>query len=729
MDNEVNHLLEFGEFRIDPEQRLLFRHQEPVPLTPKAFDLLCVLVQRSGKVVLKDDLMKILWPDTFVEESNLGQHVSQLRKALGERAQSSSYIVTVPGRGYRFASEVRALPREGESIIVATRSRVVIEEGTSGRKVDPVSELARFPDRESKALPGAVGQPQRGRIASLVLLAAVMSALAMWFFLRPVPVPRVARTVQLTHTGRVEPFGPAFTDGSRVLFAERFGGTQSLAQVAEQGGEPALVSTSVPSIELYDIDRRHSRMLVASPGSTDTPYPLWIVPTATGSARRVGDILARYAAWSPDGQQIAFAAGGDLSIVGEDGLQPHKVFTAPGVIGFIRWSPDGGHLSLTVRSTSTGTASLWEVAPDGRDGHALSLPFPGKAPAGWGAGECCGDWSPDGKYFLFRSYRDGVTSLWMTPTENNWVHRGTNQPVQLYTTPNRINEPRFSADGRKILFVNYQEKRELVRYDSVRKLFVPYLGGIPARHVSFARDGQWVAYKNQLDGCLWRSRVDGTQALQLTFPPIDVYHSTWSPDGKTIAFEGSGRLYTIPFDGGTPQRLLPEEVAGGQPSWSPDGKALVFTDWNSSTRDAIAVLDLTTRQIQMVPASENFEGPQWSPDGKYIVAGSIKDKKLMLFDLERRRWSELAEGAPYGWGIRWSSDSKYVYYQHVFAGEQPIFRVRLSDRTVEQVTSSRQILRADVLSYSMTGLTPDNSPLASLVHTNSDVYALELDLP
>lgn len=107
MANGVKHLLEFGPYRVDPEHRLLLRGQNPVPLSPKAFDLLLVLLERSGEVVSKDDLMNLLWPDTFVEESNLGQHVFQLRKALGERSQDRTYIITVPGRGYRFAKEVR----------------------------------------------------------------------------------------------------------------------------------------------------------------------------------------------------------------------------------------------------------------------------------------------------------------------------------------------------------------------------------------------------------------------------------------------------------------------------------------------------------------------------------------------------------------------------------------------------------------------------------------------
>jgi eukaryotic-like serine/threonine-protein kinase len=112
MANGVKHLLEFGPYRVDAEHRLLLRGHDAVPLSPKAFDLLLVLLERSGEVVSKDDLMKLLWPDTFVEESNLGQQVFQLRKALGERPQDHAYIITVPGRGYQFVEQVRAVSPE-----------------------------------------------------------------------------------------------------------------------------------------------------------------------------------------------------------------------------------------------------------------------------------------------------------------------------------------------------------------------------------------------------------------------------------------------------------------------------------------------------------------------------------------------------------------------------------------------------------------------------------------
>jgi eukaryotic-like serine/threonine-protein kinase len=130
MSNEAKELYEFGPYRLDPEKRLLFRGAEPVSLQMKAFETLLALVRHSEEVVLKDDLMKAVWPDTFVEESNLTQNISVLRKTLGDDAGERRYIVTVPGRGYRFIEKVRSVPRE-EVVFVEShaRSRVVITEG------------------------------------------------------------------------------------------------------------------------------------------------------------------------------------------------------------------------------------------------------------------------------------------------------------------------------------------------------------------------------------------------------------------------------------------------------------------------------------------------------------------------------------------------------------------------------------------------------------------------
>src|SRR5215469_9462282 len=110
MCSQVKDLYEFGPFRIDSRERLLSCHGKPIAVTPKAFDTLLVLVQNSGHLLLKEELMKAIWPDSFVEEVNLSQCISALRRALGDTAQKSRYIVTVPGKGYRFMAEIKPVP-------------------------------------------------------------------------------------------------------------------------------------------------------------------------------------------------------------------------------------------------------------------------------------------------------------------------------------------------------------------------------------------------------------------------------------------------------------------------------------------------------------------------------------------------------------------------------------------------------------------------------------------
>lgn len=123
----VKELYEFGPFRVDPQKEILLREGEPVPLTPKTFQILLVLVRHSKEVVTKDDLMKTVWPDTFVEETNLTRNIFTLRKALGESPQDHQYILTVPGRGYRLAESVRLVPGQEVDIIAAHHSKVQVQ--------------------------------------------------------------------------------------------------------------------------------------------------------------------------------------------------------------------------------------------------------------------------------------------------------------------------------------------------------------------------------------------------------------------------------------------------------------------------------------------------------------------------------------------------------------------------------------------------------------------------
>ena len=123
----VKQLYQFGPFRVDPEKEILLRAGDPVPLTPKTFQILLVLVRHSKEVVTKDDLMKTVWPDTFVEEANLSRNIFMLRKALGESPQDHQYILTVPGRGYRLTENVRLVPEQELSIVAASHSKVQLQ--------------------------------------------------------------------------------------------------------------------------------------------------------------------------------------------------------------------------------------------------------------------------------------------------------------------------------------------------------------------------------------------------------------------------------------------------------------------------------------------------------------------------------------------------------------------------------------------------------------------------
>jgi eukaryotic-like serine/threonine-protein kinase len=118
---------EFGPFRVDPEKEVLLRAGQPVQLTPKTFQILLVLIRHHKEVVTKDDLMKTVWPDTFVEEANLSRNIFMLRKALGETPQDHQYVLTVPGRGYRFAETVRLVPGQQVNIVTAQHSKVQVQ--------------------------------------------------------------------------------------------------------------------------------------------------------------------------------------------------------------------------------------------------------------------------------------------------------------------------------------------------------------------------------------------------------------------------------------------------------------------------------------------------------------------------------------------------------------------------------------------------------------------------
>ena len=161
MDQTGKHLYEFGAFQLDAHERVLWRAGQPVQLTPKVFDTLLVLVENSGHIVAKDELMQRLWPDSFVEEGNLAFNISILRKALAESGGEVQFIETVPRRGYRFVAGVRELEDESADLVLEkqTTAHIVIEEMKEEREMESA--------QESASLAAAVASPATLPVGSL----------------------------------------------------------------------------------------------------------------------------------------------------------------------------------------------------------------------------------------------------------------------------------------------------------------------------------------------------------------------------------------------------------------------------------------------------------------------------------------------------------------------------------------------------------------------------------
>jgi Tol biopolymer transport system component len=235
---------------------------------------------------------------------------------------------------------------------------------------------------------------------------------------------------------------------------------------------------------------------------------------------------------------------------------------------------------------------------------------------------------------------------------------------------------------------------------------------------------------------LWRSRPDGGERLQLTAPDFHASAPNWSPDNTWIAFEAKppGQLpgvYAIPLAGGSPERITPAQFAEGVPSFSADGKSLLLQRYlfpGASGQPGIYIMDWKTRTRDLVPGSESMLWPVWSPDARYIAANRA-GTEVWLCDLRTKRWNLLATGNGIG-TVFWSRDSKYVYYQEAFGDvEEPVVRVRISNRKVERVAGMAQIPQSNLAGYRLAGLAPDDAPIASIIHSNSDIYAMDVDLP
>jgi Tol biopolymer transport system component/DNA-binding winged helix-turn-helix (wHTH) protein len=708
----------FGDFELDLEQLELRRHGAPVRLPPQPLRILSLLLSHAGRIVTREEIQGQVWgSETFVDfELGLNRCIRQIRAALGDNPEQPRFIETIPKRGYRFVAAVEKPSADNSNGM--------------GASVPWAAAAAPRPR------PVLSGWP-----LALMTLGGALAILGGLAILRPTvekPSPKLLRVVRLTHFGRAELAGSLATDGTSIYFDERLGGNWGIARVSKDGGEPTAIKVPFPQPFLCDYSSQRSELLVLSDPDLVGTGELWIVPVGGGSPRRVGDIVAASATWSPDGSAIAYCSQSSVYEVNPDGSGRRKLLTlASGFPGEVRWEPglQGGSLTIVRRDPKTESYSLWEASAGGEHLHSVLEGWRPPA-ASQGEGEYCGRWTPDGKYLIFCSFRNGASGIWAVPGANHRFTKSGIGPLQLYSTSMLLSRVLPSADGRRIFFVASQPARELERYDSGRHAFVPYLSGVPARWVSFSADGQWVAYCDFSDafhGTVWRSRMDGSQALQLTFAPMNASGPRWSPNGRQIAFSaetpGKGTaIYLVASSGGEPERVVPPNERDTSPSWSPKGDELLFCRM-SSDPPALYQVKLKTRLCSLVPNSQHLSSEySLSPYGRYVAAvadGSV----LWLLDLKTHRRSVLIEGRGLSFPY-WSPDGRYVYIQELLGNSQePIRRVRVSDGRVETVATAENFLRSDIAGYSLTGITPDGSPLVSFIRATGDLYALDVSLP
>jgi len=716
-------MVRFGPYEVRPSTRELFRQGVRVKLPPQAFEVLRVLLEHRGELVTRQDFHRVLWTaDTFVDfDQGLNNAVKRIREVLNDSAESPRYIETLPRLGYRFIGEIDSTQPEPMDL------------RSNGVQPPPPAKTVE-PDPGDKP---EMELPARRKAGARILLAAAVGIgllVLAWLFRPTYREPRITGEIQLTADGTPK-WGALATDGQRVYFTEILNGRETIATVPVSGGQAVPLKTPFAQAGMYGISPDRNDLLIAETSNMFDDAPLWRLPIFGGTPRRLGNIVGHDASWSPDGTKVAYVVGDGVHLANADGSDPHTLVAPRSMpeewAWRPTWSPDSRRLRFDYYDMGTHRSQIWEVNADGTNPHAL---FAGSADCPM---QAAGSWTADGKYYVFTSWRELESSipwpaanLWAVREKGDFLHRNSQLPYDLTTGPIRYFVSTASSDGKTIFALSSLKHGELMRYDMRTKSLSLYASGLSAEGVNFSRDGAWVAYVKYPGGELWRSRVDGSEPLQLSSRPLFSSTPMWSPDGKQIAFVGmkpgeASHIYIVSADGGSPQQIS-EIGSAVDPDWSPDGNSLTFVD-GRDPNGTIRVLNLQTRSVASVAGSRGLRSPATSPDGRWLAALSNDFQRLLVFDQKNSGWRELARSSSIGWH-HWSADSKYVY----FAPIEPhleVFRIKVQGGTPDPVVSLKNIRTAGV-GPGWFSLTPEGDVL--LLHDTgggTEIYALSLNAP
>lgn len=565
------------------------------------------------------------------------------------------------------------------------------------------------------------------------IIAVSLAGMAWWQV--PRGIPRVEGVRQLTDDGEPKLIMGAptlLTDGLRVYFAEGTVVSPKVVQVSVTGGQPTAVPMRFKHASLLDLAPDSSALLI----SPEDEQRAWMQPLPAGEARSLAFDTAS-SKFVSDGR-IVFALGSSFYIANADGSDQHKLVDAQGSIDGAATSTHSERIRFNVTGDDL-LFSMWEVNTDGTG--LRRLPTPGLPKAAQKLG---GSWTHDGRYFLFQAEQAGRWDLWALPDNDGLFHRSANA-VRLTNGPLSYESPVSSRDGKQIFAVGSKKRGELIRYDSQTGRFVTYLPGVSAVETQVSPDGTSVLYISYPDRALWRSRSDGSERVQLTFPPLMVFYPKISPDGTRVVFNGfttdSGfGVYLLSMKGGTPEKVVKE--FGHAPTWSPDGNSLAYGALRPGHHYVdgghwceIHIINLQTKKVSVIPTDANWFGPWWPRPDKLVAAGSVGGGpgEPYLFDFKSNKWSKL--GADFD-VLSWapSPDGKYLYLLTSDSQSEKVRRLRASDFKVEMVAdvAGVRLVSDDSLKASSggwIGLAAGGSPTLTHDVGSDEIYALDVKWP
>lgn len=689
----MKHLYEFGPYCLDATNCQLHRGDQLVPLKPKVFDTLLILVQYRDQVIPKNVLMDLIWPGTSVEENNLTQNISLLRRSLGKNESGEQYIETIPKRGYRFVCPVNEQWTEADFILQENiKANVRFEEEIdSGSGDEGERESAnRVPEyRGASQTNKPLRRTRRAWIVSaLVLLATTTLGLLLWpsnqrkSMYRPIPLTSLPG----------KEVDPAFSpDGNFLAYAGdgENGDNFDIYVQPVHGGKPVRL-TDDPSLDLcpaWSPDGQY----IAFVRCTKSGCGIFLIPALGGAERKLHDLTwkmgwednyVHHMSWSRDGKFLAYSevrslqAPFGISLLSLEDLSTMSLTTPPPSYNgdsYPAFSPDGKFLAFT-RRTESGS-DIYIVPATG--GEPRRVTYDEQLIIGV-------DWTPDGETLVFSSTRGGGMSLWQVA-----VSGGTPKAI---LTNNGVYCPALSSQGQRLAYSQSLDDTNIWQISladpkQINKLIASTQWESGPQ---FAPDGQHIAFQSGRSGSveIWICNSDGSNPQQIThFNGPTAGSPKWSPDGKKIAFdvpiEGHSRIYVVDISIGVPRCVTygPREEA--IPSWSHDGNWIYYCS-NQTDASEIWKVPATGGEAVQLTFAGGIGGVE-SSDCKYLYYAKYNVPGIwrLLLDggQEELVTDQLKEG---DWGY-WALLDDRIYFFNSGEGATPTITLESIDLSTRHV--------------------------------------------